>query len=277
MKISTKQVLPLLRCPESHSALYLEDNFLVNDTGVRYPIQEGIIDLVKQNNQKQNKLIEAGYNNLKSMRYNLLILNPLYLSVLWGFGSLMTPFYMLRSLEAPTGWILDIPCGSGIFSTFIYKSNPHAKFIAVDYSMEMLKSAQSRAKKKGIDNVIFIRADVANLPFAKHIFAGAFSFAGFHAFPDPSTAGQEMGRVLQNDSPLLMTAVCRGIRHISDYMIDRYMIPRGYFSNSLTASKYTSFLTKAGIRKLQVTMAGAIMIAKGYKIGIHHVTGTDGS
>lgn len=63
-----------------------------------------------------------------------------------------------------------------------------------------------------------------------------------------------------------MTAVCRGIRHISDYMIDRFMIPNGYFSNSLTVNQYASFLTKAGIKKLQVTMAGAIMVAKGYKV-----------
>ena len=178
----------------------------------------------------------------------------------------MTPLYMFKLLEVPIGWILDAPCGSGIFSLPIYKSNPCAKFVAIDYSIEMLKAAKSRAEKKGVDNVIFIRADVDNLPFIENIFAGALSFAGFHAFPDPSAAGLEIGRVLQNNSPLLMTAACRGIRRISDYMIDRYLIPNGYFSNGLTVEKYTSFLEEAGIKQLQVNMAGAMMVAKGYKI-----------
>lgn len=107
----------------------------------------------------------------------------------------MTLFYMFRLLGKPTGWILDIPCGSGIFSIPVYKSNPRAKFIAVYYFMEMLKTAKYKTEKKGVDNVIFIRADVANLPFAESIFDGAISFAGFHAFPEPSTAGLEIGRV----------------------------------------------------------------------------------
>ena len=265
MNITVQDALPLLQCPESKSALHIEGDFLVNEVGARYPIREGIIDLVKEDKQDQNQIVETGYNKLESLKYHLFVLNPPWLTFLWGFGFLKTPMYMLKLLEVPTGWVLDVPCGSGIFSMPIYKSNPRTKFIAIDYSIEMLKSAKLRAKKKGIDNVVFIRADVADLPFIENTIAGALSFAGFHAFPDPLAAGLEIGRVLQNDSPILMTAACRGIRCISDYMIDKYLIPNGYFSNGLTVEKYSSFLEDAGIKKLQVNMAGAFMIAKGYK------------
>lgn len=265
MKLTIKDVLPLLRCPESHAELNIQENTLVTDEGIRYQIQDGIINLVKKNDQEKNRDIEEGYNRLKSCKYNLAVANPLYLAFVWGIGFVMTPLYMFKMLELPAGWILDVPCGNGFFSNPIYKTNPCAKFIAIDYSMEMLKSAKSRAEKKRIDNVVFIRADAADLPFRDKTFNGGISFAGFHAFPDPLTAGVEIGRSLQKDAPLLMTAACSGIRRLSDYMIDKYLIPNGYFSNSLTMNNYTFFLDNAGIKNLQVNMAGAIMVAKGYK------------
>lgn len=265
MTLKINDVLPLLRCPESHSELNIQNDTLLTAEGIRYQIQDGIIDLVKKNDQEKNSDIEEGYNRLKSFKYHLAVANPLYLAFVWGIGFLMTPLYMFKMLELPAGWVLDVPCGSGIFSNPIYRSNPCAKFIAIDYSMEMLKSAKSRAEKKGIKNVVFIRADVADLPLSDKIIDGAISFAGFHAFPDPLTAGVEIGRVLKSDSPILMTTACSGIRRLSDYMIDKYLIPNGYFSNSLTVNNYTFFLENAGIKNLQVYMAGAMMIAKGYK------------
>lgn len=265
MNISIQDALPLLRCPESNSPLSIDGDFLVSDAGTRYPVRDGIIDLVKEDRQDRNKIVETGYN-INSLKYHFFVLNPPWLTFIWGIGFLMTPLYMFKQLEIPTGWVLDAPCGSGIFSAPIYKSNPCAKFVAIDYSMEMLKAAKYRARKKGIDNVIFIRADIADLPFVENVFAGALSFAGFHAFPDPAAAGLEIGRVLQNGSPFLMTAACRGIRRISDYIIDKYMIPKGYFSHGLTVEKYVSFLENADIKRLLVNMAGAFMIAKGYKI-----------
>ncbi len=265
MKITINDVLPFLRCPKTNATLNLKGDALVTDEGVRYPIKDGIIDLVSDDSGEQNQAVETGYNTLKSLKYHFFILNPPWIVFLWGIGCLMTPLYMFKFLELPVGWVLDVPCGSGIFSAPIYKSNPCTKFVAIDYSIEMLKSAQTRTKKKGINNVIFIRADVAKLPFSDSSFSGALSFAGFHAFPDPAAAGLEIGRVLEENSPLLVTAACKGVRRISDYMIDRYLIPNGYFSHGLPAYQYQGFLDNGGIKKLQVNMAGAMMVAKGYK------------
>ena len=61
MNISIQDALPILRCPESNSTLYIQGDFLVNDVGARYPIREGIIDLVKEDRQDQNQIVEASY------------------------------------------------------------------------------------------------------------------------------------------------------------------------------------------------------------------------
>ena len=120
----------------------------------------------------------------------------------------MTLFKMKKLLEIPGGWILDVPCGTGIFSTSVYKSNPASKFIAMDYSMGMLQAAQKKTRSKNIRNVIFIRADVGNIPLKDNSVDGSFSMAGFHAFPEPDKAAFEIGRVLKKKAPFTMTVAC---------------------------------------------------------------------
>ncbi|MFO7557347.1 MAG: methyltransferase domain-containing protein [Desulfobacterales bacterium] len=237
----------------------------MNDKGRGYPVQDGIIDLVDHDREGCDPKMEAGYDAVGGLKYDLWIRNPLIMGFIWGIGVLKVPFLIRKFLEIPAGWILDIPAGTGVFSISIYRSFPRARFVAVDFSTGMLQAARERMRKKNIDNVIFIRADVANLPFADRTFSGAVSLAGFHAFPDPTAAGIEIGRSLKPEAPLLMTAACSGERTISDFMIDRFMLPRGYFSHGLPAVRYQEFLEKGGIRDLQVRMAGAIAVVKGRK------------
>jgi len=265
MKISTEEIMPFLRCPRTHSPLRHQKGALTNDEGRRYLVQDGIIDLVDRDSEGCDPKMEAGYDDVGGLKYDLWIKNPLIMTFIWGLGVLKAPLAIRNFLEIPAGWILDIPCGTGTFSISIYRSFPNARFVAVDYSTGMLRAARRRMRKNNIDNVIFIRADVANLPFADGTFAGAVSLAGFHAFPDPSAAGIEIGRLLKPGAPLLMTAACSGVRKISDFMIDRFMLPRGYFSHGLPAIRYQEFLEKGGLEDLQVRMAGAIAVAKGRK------------
>jgi SAM-dependent methyltransferase len=263
MKISIEDLLPLLRCPKTHASLDYQQGALVTGEGLRYPVQDGIIDLVDRGHEGCDPKMEAGYDDVGGLKYDLWIKNPLIMGFIWGLGVLKAPVLIRGFLEIPAGWILDIPCGTGVFSISIYKAFPDARFVAADYSTGMLRAAMERMRKNKIDNVIFVRADVANLPFADGMFAGAVSLAGFHAFPDPAAAGVEIGRALQPGAPLLMTVACSGVRKISDMMINRYMLPRGYFSHGLPPERYREFLEMGQIRDLQVRMAGAIAVAKG--------------
>lgn len=265
MKITTEDILPFLRCPMTHAPLGFKQGVLTNNEGIRYPVRDGIIDLVDQHREGCDSKMEAGYDDVGGFKYDLWIRNPVIMGFIWGLGVLKTPLVIRSFLEIPAGWILDIPCGTGVFSVSIYKTFPKARFVAVDYSTGMLRAARERMRKNGMDNVILIRADVANLPFADGAFSGAISLAGFHAFPDPAQAGIEIGRSLKPEAPLLMTVACSGVRKISDFMIDRFMLPRGYFSHGLPAVRYREFLEKGGIGNLAMRMAGAIAVFKGRK------------
>lgn len=89
--------------------------------------------------------------------------------------------------------------------------------------------------------------------------------AGFHAFPKPDKAAPEIGRVLKKNAPFTMRAACGEERVISDFMIQKFMIPKGYFKSSLPPQVYQKFLINSGFRKIHIEMAGAIMVSNGIK------------
>ena len=265
MDLSIQDAAKIFRCPINKDTLELKDGYLISKSGLRYPVVNGIIDLLPKEEREDNNKNNSEYDTISGLLYNLWVMNPFFISFIWGIGALTTLFKMKRLLEIPGGWILDVPCGTGIFSTSVYKSNPASKFIAVDYSMGMLQAAQKKARSKNIRNVIFIRADVGNLPLKDNSIDGSFSMAGFHAFPEPDKAALEIGRVLKKAAPFTMTVVCAEERTISDFMIQKFMIPKGYFKSSLPSQAYRKSLRSSGLRDIHAEMAGAIMVSKAKK------------
>jgi len=63
-----------------------------------------------------------------------------------------------------------------------------------------------------------------------------------------------------------MTVACAEERTISDFMIQKFMIPKGYFKSSLTPQSYEKFLRNSWLRDIHTEMAGAIMISNAKKI-----------
>jgi tRNA (cmo5U34)-methyltransferase len=55
--------------------------------------------------------------------------------------------------------VLDIGAGTGLFSQFVYKENPHLQFTLADISDQMLSVARSRFN--GLDNFDFIELDLS--------------------------------------------------------------------------------------------------------------------
>ena len=67
-------------------------------------------------------------------------------------------------------YILDVGCGVGLTACYIAKEYG-CKLIAIDISEEMIKRAEERAKRRGIeDKVEFKVADAQALPFEDDLF-----------------------------------------------------------------------------------------------------------
>ena len=101
---------------------------------------------------------------------------------------------------AKDGIIVDASCGSGLFSRRFLKSGLYRGVVALDYSDAMLRQAKTymdEEKLLGDANVVFVRADIARLPFPEASLDGVHAGAAIHCWPDSTTAIAEITRVLK--------------------------------------------------------------------------------
>jgi SAM-dependent methyltransferase len=71
------------------------------------------------------------------------------------------------------------------------------RVVGVDLTAEMLTEAARLAARRQVGNLVLVRADVADLPFARASFDLVTSRYSAHHYPDPQEAMQEVARVLR--------------------------------------------------------------------------------
>lgn len=102
--------------------------------------------------------------------------------------------------------ILDVGCGTGNFSIKLARMG--CEVVAIDISKEMLKVAESKAKKENLD-IEFHNMDVYNLEFEDNYFDGVISVTAFEFINDPKKAMEEMFRVLKTNGNLLIGTISK--------------------------------------------------------------------
>ena len=97
----------------------------------------------------------------------------------------------------PGDGVLDVACGPGNFTRdFARAVGEDGLVVGVDASRPMLERAVRETRAAGIDNLCFVFADAAALPFRDASFDAACCFAALNLFPQPFRALDEMRRVL---------------------------------------------------------------------------------
>lgn len=110
----------------------------------------------------------------------------LYSLIFFGFIN-HTPFVEKPLSSTPEdfdGVLLDVPVGTDYFTSTTYRRLTKATIIAVDYSMKMLRRAQKQYAKNRVENILLVRADVADLQIQSSYTDQCLSMAGFQAFPN---------------------------------------------------------------------------------------------
>lgn len=128
------------------------------------------------------------------------------------------------------GIVLDIPCGTGVFTFEEYVKAPDITFVAADYSWGMLGEAKKRLENLKAKNIILIRADVGKLPFKDQIFDGILTLNGIHSFPDKAKAISEMSRVLKDEKAFFGTLCVKGERWLTDLSMELFYFPGKWFT-----------------------------------------------
>ena len=120
----------------------------------------------------------------------------------------------LEYLKPAYGEVLvDMSCGSGLFSRRFLASDKFSGVIAADFSESMLREARSyfdQDTSLNSDKYILVRADVARLPFATGSLAAINASAAIHCWPNPQAALAEISRCLRPGGVLVASTFLSG-------------------------------------------------------------------
>lgn len=129
-----------------------------------------------------------------------------------------------------SGKLLEVPVGTGVLTMPVYQTLKQADITCLDYSAEMMATAQKRAALFGLQNVRFQQGDVGTLPFESESFDIVLSLNGFHAFPDKEAAFRETFRVLKPGGVFCGCFYIQGETPRTDWWIRRFYEPKGFFT-----------------------------------------------
>ena len=94
--------------------------------------------------------------------------------LVWNMGQEKNTRYLEKALDRiPDGFsgkLLEVPVGTGILTIPVYKTLPKADITCLDYSPDMMATAQRRSEASGIKNVTFQQGNVGALPFGDGAF-----------------------------------------------------------------------------------------------------------
>lgn len=93
--------------------------------------------------------------------------------------------------------VLDLACGSGIYTRPIARRRPEARVVGLDLSPPMLAVAGRLAARETLPHLHFVRGDAQRLPFSDARFDLVNCCGALHLFPEPKRALAEIARVLR--------------------------------------------------------------------------------
>ena len=129
-----------------------------------------------------------------------------------------------------SGKLLEVPVGTGVLTMPVYQALPNADIMCLDYSADMMASAQHKADRMGLTHVKFRQGDVGTLPFEDGSFDIVLSMNGFHAFPDKEAAYRETFRVLKPGGIFCGCFYIQGENKRTDWFIEKLYTPKGFFT-----------------------------------------------
>lgn len=209
-----ENVLRLLRCPVTRSRLVLDHDSVVseNDSTIRYPIVDGVVDFVGVGSDYDEHWVKFSDLSASSTK-----LKQAYDFIDWirdhgGIG------------DKKDSIIVDIGCGDGNHIPFYPKDSI---VIAIDYS-ESVRVVKSRYGD--MKNLVVLRADATRLPIDDSTVDLVVSYGCFNCLPEPRHGLSETSRILKNN----------GYAAVWGYGTDSFLIFNGIRAARMLAKIFRS-------------------------------------
>ena len=157
--------------------------------------------------------------------YDLVICNPFYNRLVWGYSVTSYASFIQQSLKSSSdGWILDAGCGSLAFTAKTYIKYSERPVVLLDQSLKLLKIAKSRIIKLNGNvptNMVFIHGDALQLPFKPESFNTIISLNLLHVLNDLNIAIQEFRNVLRDKGTMSFSTLVKNNR-LSDKYFEKF-------------------------------------------------------
>jgi ubiquinone/menaquinone biosynthesis C-methylase UbiE len=132
--------------------------------------------------------------------------------------------------EAPTGVLLDVPCGGGTLLPLLETAGFRGRAVEVDLASAMMARASNVAERVDGFEVELVQADVTDLPLEAASVDLVASINGLHVLPDPPAALAELARVLRPGGLACIVTITatRGVRNRALRLVARVgsVLPR---------------------------------------------------
>jgi len=102
----------------------------------------------------------------------------------------------LKTFLSDKSLVIDAGCGKGYKAAWFAKLSPNSTVIGVDFSTSVFEAAR---RYKDIENLYFIRSDIANMPFNESCSDFINCDQVVHHTPNPPKTIKEFRRVLKKD------------------------------------------------------------------------------
>jgi SAM-dependent methyltransferase len=163
------------------------------------------------------------------------------------------------ALQLDTGTrILDLACGTGIYTRRFAQRRPDAVVVGMDLSSPMLRYALRRTRGEQLTNVALVRGDALAFPFGGGFFDGVNCCGALHLFPDVDRVLREIRRVLRDDGRLTIAAFRRGDGAVARARAD--LRRRLYGVDSFTPGGLRQHLEAAGFAGVRCLHASGIWL-----------------
>lgn len=167
-------------------------------------VSEGIFSVLDESRQ------QSGYDG-KVLAYDAVVGNRFYNKIFWGnWPSSYKKFCEHGLKQSPDKPVLDVGCGSLVFTARAYAESDNRSIVLLDRSLGMLKRARERLTKlhgRTPDNVLFIQGDVFDLPFADDTFGSVMSHGLLHMFDRKKDILSELERVKDVNGSISVTSL----------------------------------------------------------------------
>lgn len=141
----------------------------------------------------------------RAAAYDRLVASPLYNRLLWHTTPRTYAAFAAEALHAGDGPLLDVACGSGVFTAAAYR-HAYRPLVLADRSLAMLARARGRLDRAA-PAVSFVQADLFDLPFAAGAFETVACHGALHVFDDLPEALRALRAQLAPRATLYVTSL----------------------------------------------------------------------